>query len=106
MMFVRFDVAWPWPKSYGQGSQTDYIEFDKKITENKAFSFQVSKSCNFHTLFSIDLDTQWVGQDHGGIKFGLTLGRYFLVANLYDIRHWNWDEARWCTEQEMIDDGF
>lgn len=100
MITFNFSIGWPWPKSFKDGN-TDYIEFDKKITKHKAFGFQFTKSCNFHTIFGITLDTQWMGQDHGGIRLTIELWRYFLHIEFYDMRHWNWEKKRWYTDEEL-----
>jgi hypothetical protein len=100
MIYFNFSINWPWPKSYGQQDQIDYIGIEKVVTKNKAFSMQLSKSCNFHTVFGISLNTKWWGEDHGGIRFGIEIYRYFFDIGFYDMRHWNWDAKRWYTEEE------
>lgn len=99
MIYFRFNIDWPWPRTLAK-NQTDYIEFDKLVTTNKALSIQLSKSCNFYTIFGITIDTQMAGQDHAGLKFELELLSFFFIINFYDRRHWNWEDRRWQTDEE------
>jgi hypothetical protein len=100
MISFNFGIDWPWPTSYVDG-QTDYITIEKPMTKHKCFSMQLSKSCNFSTIFSVHFNTRWQGEDHGGIRFGLELWRYFFDIAFYDMRHWNWKKKRWYTDEEL-----
>lgn len=72
----------------------DYIIYDKKISKNKAISFQLSKF-DPDNLFSIGLRFSWKGSDHAGPYFHIDVLGYFAIFNLYDIRHWNYDTNKW-----------
>jgi hypothetical protein len=74
--------------------QTDYIEYDRKITTNKSVEVQFSK-WPAHTMFNIGLDTVWFGQDHGGIGINIELLGYYFSAKIYDIRHWDYENHCW-----------
>ena len=52
---------------------------------------------SWHSLAGIELDTRWVGHDHGGIALELELLGYCVRIQLSDNRHWdhvlnNWAE--------------
>ena len=103
MIDFRFGIAWPWPKSRKDDRESiDYIEIDRPVTENKCFSMQLSWWPDFHTIFSIALDTAWTGQDHGGIQLTIHIGHYFFNMNFYDKRHWNWKTGKWYTYEEAV----
>ena len=38
--------------------------------------------------------------DHAGFKFWCDLWRVFLSFQVYDHRHWNWEEKRWYRPGE------
>lgn len=99
MIDFRFGISWPWPKECDK-DQKDYIEIDRPISENKNFSMQLSKWSNFHTIFAIRFDTNWTGEDHGGIRLTIEAYRYFFDIAIYDKRHWNWDTGKWYTDEE------
>lgn len=74
--------------------QIDYVSFDRLITKNKAFEIQFTKWAATR-IFSIGLDTTWIGTDHGGIRFDVEVFGYFFMLNLYDKRHWDWKNWHW-----------
>ena len=52
---------------------------------------------SWHSLAGIELDTRWVGHDHGGIALELELLGCCVRIQLSDHRHWdhvlnNWAE--------------
>ena len=96
MIRFHFTLKNPFPVAYKNCNfdQIDYLEFDRSLTKNKAFSIQITKWAPTN-LFSIGLDTCWFGQDHGGIGFDIELFGYFLNVNLYDKRHWDWENGCW-----------
>lgn len=93
MIFLSFDISWPF--KWDVNFQKDYIEFDKKITKNKALSVQLSRMGN--NLLGFELNYCPFGSDHAGLIIDLSLLRHHLIINSYDIRHWNYDENRWET---------
>jgi hypothetical protein len=99
MIDFRFGISWPWPKNW-KSESIDYIEIDKKFTKNKCFSMQLSKWPNFHNIFSIRFDTNWTGEDHGGVRLTIEAYRYFFDIAIYDWRHWNWETGAWYTDEE------
>jgi hypothetical protein len=98
---IRFDFTLRNPfKVGGSGSeQRDYIEYDRKITTNKAIEVQFTK-WKADRIFSCSLDTMWIGTDHGGIGFDIEVLGYFFAAKLYDVRHWDYKNHCWEVYDE------
>jgi hypothetical protein len=98
---IRFHFALKNPLKVKDFDQIDYVEYDRSLTKNKAFEVQFTK-WPATTLFSVGLDTCWVGQDHGGIRFDIELFGYFLNLNLYDKRHWDYENHCWEVYEEDL----
>lgn len=69
-----------WNKS---GSITEYKHWELELT---------SYSKDF---LGIRLDTRWRGRDHAGFSVEFILLGYNLHANIYDSRHWNYENNSW-----------
>lgn len=65
-----------------------------KISKNKVFEIEMIffKS----TIFLVDLDINFNKVDHAGPKITLGLFGLEISLHLYDTRHWNYEENRWC----------
>lgn len=67
-------------------------------------NFDISLFWNFH-LELFGLVTFWCNrtrkQDHAGIAFNLDIFGFFIYYTYHDIRHWNYDEDRWETQEEI-----
>ena len=98
MIDFRFGIAWPWAKERGENKH--YFTTYNKLTENKSLETQLSRWSSCCVLFSINLNTEWIGSDHAGIKFDIQIWRLNFMFDLYDKRHWNYEEARWQTLEE------
>ncbi len=75
---------------------------DWKIAPTKSFEFEITHT-TWHELFFFDLDIQFSGQDHAGPRFRLGLLGWEVHMMIYDHRHWNWDEKRWCRPGDGYD---
>jgi hypothetical protein len=67
------------------------------LTENK--SLEVESFWQPSTIIVIDLHR--VKYDHAGFYFEFGLLGLSLSLNFYDRRHWNWDEDRFMTDEEI-----
>lgn len=99
MIYFRFEIAWPWIKESGENKT--YFSTYKQLSKNKSLETQFSRWANSFVLLDFNLDTRWAGRDHAGFEFSIQVGRYNYIFNLYDHRHWNYDEGRWPTEAEI-----
>jgi len=102
MIFFRFSIANPFAKG-STGRQKDYIVYDESISKNKAFSMQFSKWSQKLDIIALSIDTQWIGQDHGGLGFTLEILGFFFDIKLYDKRHWDFDRGAWEVYDEKDD---
>jgi hypothetical protein len=97
MIFFNFTIRNPFRvKDF---PQIDYICYDRKITKNKCIKLQFTK-WPANRIFEVSLDTCWIGQDHGGIRFDLEVFGYFFNISLYDHRHWDYVNHCWEVYDE------
>ena len=96
----RFHFALKNPFKRSRIEQTNYIEYDRKITTNKSVEVQFSR-CEAYNIFEFSFDTIWFGQDHGGIGFDFEVLGYFFSAFLYEIRHCDYVNLWW---EEYVDE--
>ena len=90
----RFHFAIKNPFESARIEQKNYIEYDRKITTNKAVEVQFSR-WQAQSIFEFGLNTIWFGEDHGGIGFDIELFGYFFQAKIYDVRHWDYKNHCW-----------
>jgi hypothetical protein len=103
---INFSFGLEWPLKKEKNSWSDSIFYwDELITKNKAFSIQFDKGLwgGCFPIIGINFN-YWLYQDHAGPKLELQLLGLTLILNLYDRRHWHYDQGRWMTDQEMQDD--
>lgn len=67
--------------------------FFKHLSKNKNIEIELLKSNNY--WFKVELDGSFIGQDHAGIFFEISLASYCLTLNLYDSRHWDSKNNCW-----------
>ena len=97
---INFDFSLYWPLKGERGiTQDDYFYWDKAITKNKAFSIQISRFRNFFTLIELEFRVSRC-QDHAGVRLNFALLGLSFMFEFYDIRHWNYYEHRFMTEEE------
>lgn len=67
--------------------------FFKPISKNKNIEIELLKT-NDH-WFKIELNANFTGQDHAGVSFEISLASYCLTLNIYDSRHWDYENNCW-----------
>lgn len=69
------------------------------LTKNKSFELQLEFFNNLSHNTIIDLTFNWsINQDHAGPSFTFILYRIvFLCIQIYDNRHWDWENQKWET---------
>ena len=99
MIYFNIKIQNPWFYPKDDFKSTNYLCWDKKLTNNKNFEIQISKF-EPHELFLFKVDFRFWGSDHQGPSFEIDLFGYLFNIQIYDRRHWNWDEDRWQTDEE------
>ena len=93
MFYFNFAITNPLP--WKGKERFDYCS-NYTLTTNKSLEFQFSKWPVYH-IFNIRLDTNWIGSDHAGISFEIEILGVMLHINLYDHRHWDYENNTWET---------
>lgn len=99
MFVLNFDIAWPWSKAQ-PGYGKHYFDREWQLFKNKSLEIQFSRWEIAKYLVSLKVDARWSGEDHAGPRLSIQIWRYYFDIQLYDHKHWNFDQARWYTEQE------
>jgi hypothetical protein len=81
--------------------QSDCVVWDKRLSKNWATELQISRM-PLRSIFELHVDTSWTGQDHAGPRFNVSILWFFFNFKIYNVNHWNWDEGRFYTKEEMI----
>jgi len=89
LIYLGFTLSWP----FKDISQKDYIEKTWKISKNKSLGVQLSRGGN--NLLAGSLKFALYGHDHAGLMFEIEFLRHFFVINLYDNRHWDYENNCW-----------
>jgi hypothetical protein len=76
----------------------DFIYYDKPVSKNKSFSFQAFYTSPLDVLsLEISITDK---QNHGGVLVNFSILGVCVYINLYDKRHWNYDENRYWNYDE------
>lgn len=84
-----------------------YVEHTGPLSfwENKSISIDIKKNepVNF---FGIWFDLSFQGRSHAGFSIMIDVWKYYFNLEVYDRRHWNYKENRWCTPEEMAAENY
>lgn len=101
MINFNLQIANPWFKPNDDFDNRDFYWNDRKITTNKNLEIQISRF-RATDIIDIGLDLRWWGHDHAGPELDINVFGYMFNIKIYDNRHWNWDENRWYTDDEAL----
>jgi len=74
------------------------LSFLSKIfDENKVFEIQFEPNWDVLFEFGIRWSTK---EDHSGLNVTFGFAKLWLDLNLYDCRHWNYENDRWQTQED------
>lgn len=77
---------------FGNNSYNTIFLKNGNITKNKFWEIEFHR--NQRTLFSIGF-TLTFKQSHSGLSFDFGLFGYWFMLEIYDNRHWNYDNNCW-----------
>jgi hypothetical protein len=96
MISLQFNLRNPfsdrWECLFNKAGETPF--------KNKFWEIQIDKCADI-----VGFDFRYtIRQDHAGLFLSLAFFGYDVIFNLYDNRHWNYDENRWMfyTEEEGL----
>lgn len=92
MINLRLSITNPWTSIWDAG-----WSWGKKLSKNKAWELQIYRS-NVLLEAEVNLTHR---QDHAGLKLELGLLTWCLSFNVYDTRHWNYDQGCWQTYEDV-----
>ncbi len=81
----------------GTKTQHDFFCYEPSfpvLPPHKFFTVQLSWS-NYWDLIDVTFDLDFKGQDHAGLRIDLKVLGLFFVFNIYDHRHWDYDNDCW-----------
>lgn len=86
---------------YGNRSRQPktFFNYYKKLSKNKSLDTQLTYF-GLDTIFEIDVDISASGEDHAGTRLSLTVLGLFFNIQIYDHRHWDYDNNTWETYNE------
>lgn len=91
MIYINLTVNNPWSDKF------EHLRaWSGKLFKHKAWEVEVYRSdtvIEFETKFT-------VRTDHSGLMLGIGLLSYTLRAQIYDTRHWNYEEGRYHEYNE------
>ena len=74
------------------------------IFKNKYLEIQLDKFQDGWNYF--DFTMKWTrNKHHAGFNFHIEFFSYFIMIDIYDNRHWNYEEEKWedCDTEEEND---
>ena len=88
MIRFNFTITNPWTKE----------KFDNLlcksgiITQHKAWEFEIIKHSPVLAMLTFDLSFK---RDHAGLNIEFGLLGYLITAQIYDTRHWSYENDNW-----------
>ena len=77
--------------------------FIKKVSKNKFFEAQASKFDD--TTWFYRISTEWTRKmSHAGFQLEIDIWKYHFALRFLDCRHWNYEEGRWCNDDEGFEE--
>lgn len=95
---IDIEINLPSPKFPKWLTSDQAFYRDWVITTNK--SFEIQYSGDWDTLFNLDLNCSRK-EDHAGCAIAFGFMRRWVRFSFYDRRHWNEDENRWQTKEDI-----
>ena len=96
----QFKFIIPTFRSYGMTATKDWFFRDWNLTRHKNFEVQIGRWDKMINVLELELDARLRGHDHAGIRFSFGVGPFYIYLNMYDDRHWNYNENRWFKPGE------
>lgn len=91
MILFDFKILWPWSKG---NNFVNYCCKSWRLSKNKTFEIQLCRD-GINPLIEFRVNVSWRGRDHAGSRISLALLGLNLLTQVYDSRHWNYEENRW-----------
>ena len=70
----------------------------KKLTLHKYLEIQLTKWDKCWNIFSVRIGWS-INTDHAGFSLTLVIWKLYFGLTIYDCRHWDDENNRWCEHQ-------
>ena len=100
MIYFNFKLDNPF--RHNKTKSKDYVYKERVIAKNKSVELQISKWGAASSLFTLELDLRWKGQDHAGPSIMIEVWKYFFNLKIYDHRHWDYENQTWEVYSEEL----
>ena len=97
MFHLHFLLQNPFRNSDADGKS--FFCIDKKISKNKNFSLEFARWPNEWPIFELGLNWS-TKRDHAGLEIEIGLFSFSTNINIYDGRHWNYENNRWNNSDD------
>ena len=87
MICLQFNIRNPWSDRW----ECVYSKAGDLPLKNKFWEIQIDKTTDI-VGFELRFTTR---QDHAGVYLSLSLFGHDVIFNIYDNRHWDYDNKRW-----------
>ncbi len=94
---IDFKISLALPDEWSKGGW--YREWNHKLSLNKSVAVEAQYR-GWPEIFVLDINTQWTGCDHAGVRFALTVLGFNIGFRFYDSRHWDTENNRWTVYDE------
>ena len=101
-MYINFSII----NFLRKGNKWDkYFSFHKRLSKYKHLEIEGNYS-NYH-IFCFEFKISYK-EDHAGILFSLNMFCREISLQIYDSRHWNYQNNYWheCSAEDMIKSNF
>lgn len=101
MIYFTFRVRNPFV-DYQYSPSVYYKDLSIPYTKHKRFSIQLEKSPGL----IVDAGFNYtIREDHAGLFLDVGLFGYSVILNVYDDRHWDYENNVWKEHNESISEG-
>lgn len=96
MLDIHISVGNPFRRG-DEAVARDVFVLDAQIARHKNLEIQLSRWSRIVHIIELELDTRFTGRDHAGPRIYVGLLGFFLSLQIYDHRHWDYENGRWDT---------
>lgn len=97
-------LSWHWPRKTENAQSNDVFCWEPTLTKNKTMCVQLYRYTGEYK-FGFEVDARWIGHDHAGFELEIAFLFWIFTIQIYDHRHWNYEENRWARPEDHVNRG-